>query len=247
MVASNGGCPPGQSRRGGFGPCIPHLPSSSMFRHLPGKSGIPPSGGLYPFSNASRAAVPSSPTPAQPSFSFLFSGVLDASASQTENLNFPFSEFSIPVTVEIDYTLSPLDFRTNNPSFFGVVFSSPEKNFGFEIQLSSPSTLYVSTYSQYQVQGDDFLVMRTDYLAVWPPGTPVVRVAFGEDMVPHVYFDGVEVEVTQSDVPYESVIAGGNRAQVNSFSSAVGQTVTVNSLKIAGGFIAPPAPVSEGQ
>lgn len=123
--------------------------------------------------------------------------------------------------------------------------SVQDKNFGFEIQGSNPSNFFVLTYTNYRPDAPGFvLVDRRDYqIAVWPPGTPVVRVTLDADLVPRLYFDGVEAIISPPTPPFDASLQEGNNSTVYGYNGAPGRSVDVNPLKLVGALIPPPAPL----
>ena len=180
-------------------------------------------------------------------FSFEFSGSLDSSNFQTDPLDFPFAQLSLPLTAEIEYTLDPLDYRTSDGGFggFGMSLSSQEKNFGFEIQCSNPTNFFISTYEDYApIEGDpeNASVLRHDWSGTWPEGTPPVRVTLDANLVPHAYFDGVEIPLIDGGPAYEYTVAVGQYANAYGYAGQPGMSVDMD-LKIVSGIVVPPSPL----
>ena len=207
-----------------------------------------PAGSFYPFTNsASSPAAPAKPAPS--GFSFEFSGEIDSSNFETVPLDLPFSKVALPLTLEIVYTFTPADYRTNDGGFggFGFSLSMPSKNFGFEIQGSNPSNFFVSTYSNYRpdpMDPSNVIADRRDYqIAVWPPGTPTVRVTLDANLTPRLYFDGVETVIQPPSPPFDQLLVAGDYSNVYGYNGAPGRSVTVSPLKLVSGLIPPPAPV----
>lgn len=230
---------------------MPGTPTASVFAVIPQKNVGVPAGGLYPFSNSAPAPVAPAPAPpaAQTPFSFFYSGVIDSSTFESVPLALPFGIISRPLTIEIVYSFNPLDYRTNDGGFggFGFFMHVPSKNFGFEFQGSNPSNFFVTVYSNYRpdpMNPGQLLADRVDYqIAVWPPGTPVVRVTLDANNVPRLYFDGVESVIQPPVPPADQGIAEGDQAAVYGYNGAPGRTVTISSLKLVSGLIPPPGPL----
>lgn len=212
------------------------LPMGSPFCNIPGKFLGTPSGGMFPFTNSAGGA----PTPAAAGgSSWAFESgafTLDASASESRTLDVQFSNFSTPLTAELRYHFTPADFRDNDGGSgnMGVLVSSEEKGFGFELQGSDPSTFYVNVYSSY-VPGAPGTVdaINHSYRTTWPPGTPVVRMTLGQDLVPHLYFDGVEAVLEDlGETPQN--LQSRNYATAYAFANAPARFVTFDQIRIAG-------------
>lgn len=243
-------CPPGQVRAPA-GRCTPGSPTASVFALFPQKNVGVPGGGLYPFSNSAPApaAPPATPAAGQVPFSFSYSGTIDSSTFEAVPLSLPFGIISRPLTIEVSYTFNPLDYRTNDGGFggFGFYMHVPSKNFGFEFQGSNPSNFFVTVYSNYRpdpMNPGNLLADRVDYqIAVWPPGTPVVRITLDANNVPRLYFDGVESVITPPVPPQDQPLSPGDVSAVYGYNGAPGRTVTITSLKLVSGLIPPPAPL----
>lgn len=218
------------------------LPMGSPFGGIPGKFVGTPSGGMFPFSNSAgnlTATVLSGGPWVFESGSF----TLDASASESRALDVQFGIFSKPLTIQLQYQFSPADFRDNDGGSgnMGVIISSQEKGFGLELQGSDPDTFYVNVYSAY-VPGAPGTVdaINHSYRTTWPPSTPVVRVTLDENLVPHIYFDGIE-GVLQDLGETPQNLNSGNYALAYAFAAAPAHTVTFTEVKLVGALVPPPA------
>jgi len=204
---------------------------------------------MFPFTN-SASGPGSAPAPApSTSFSFEYSGVIDSSIFETVYLDLPFSKVAPPLTIEVKYSFNPADYRTNDGGFGGFGFNMhvPSKNFGFEFQGSNPSNFFVTTYKNYRpdpMNPGQLLADRTDYqIAVWPPGTPVVRITLDANLTPRLYFDGVESVISPPGAPYDQSLPEGDFSTVYGYNGAPGRTVEINPLRLVSGLIPPPGPV----
>lgn len=209
-----------------------------------------PAGGLFPFTNSASGPGPTpAPSAGQVTFSFSYSGTIDSSVFESVPLALPFNIISRPLTIEVAYSFNPLDYRTNDGGFggFGFYMHVPSKNFGFEFQGSNPSNFFVTVYSNYRddpMNPGQLLADRVDYqIAVWPPGTPVVRITLDANNVPRLYFDGVESVIAPPGVVQEQPLGPGDQSAVYGYNGAPGRTVTISSLKLVSGLIPPPGPV----
>lgn len=212
----------------------------SQFASLPGRISGTPSGGFNPFTNSAPASSPPvpSPAPGPTAWSAQFSGMLDAFSTQIAPIpNFPFNLFGPPFKLDITYVLNPPDFRTNNGGSggLGVQVSAQSKDLGFEIQFSSPSNFFVSTYNTYVlIDPDNVQVQRTDYFpVVWPAGNPQTLITFDAAMVPRLFFDGVETPIIVAGAPYDAFLSSGNYANIYAYAGLAGLTVDVTNLLIA--------------
>lgn len=247
-------CPPGQANIKGH--CVPV--QRVFFTAIPVMANVPgaPSGGFAPFSNAAGPAAPSptpapAPAPGPSSFRFQYSGVIDSSTFETVSLAAPFNLIRLPLTVEMVYTLLPdsVSYRTIDGGFGGIGFSlsMPSRNFGLEFQGSNPSNFFVTTYTNYRpdpMNPGQLLADRRDYqIAVWPAGNPTIRITLDANLVPRLYFDGVEAIISPPGAPYDQPLAGGDYANVYGYNGMAGRSVDVHPLTIASGVIPPPGPV----
>jgi hypothetical protein len=205
---------------------------------------------MFPFTNSASSGSGRAQAPApDTSFSFQYAGTIDSSVFESVPLNLPFSKIAAPLTLEIVYSFDPADYRTNDGGFGGFGFNMhvPSKNFGFEIQGSNPSNFFVTTYDNYRpdpMNPGQLLADRRDYqIAVWPPGTPVVRVTLDANLVPRLYFDGVEALIEPPAPPVDQSLPEGDFSTVYGYNGAPGRTVTIDPLKLVNGVIPPPGPV----
>lgn len=257
-------CPPGQVSRGTPARCVPVNPLArtpgqhsigAVFASPMGGPTSTPSGGLYPFSNSAGPSPAPAPSPAPPApqqpFRIEYSGVIDSFIIETVLLPIPFGIFKNPITQEIYFTLSP-GYRDTTGGM-GTQAWAQAQSFGFDFQVSVgpiPDHIFLSIYSDWDGPADPDMwgpdtvnIMRTDYVADWPPGDEfTMRFTIDANRVPHLYVDGVEVALL-GGAPYAYALPNGNYAAIYGYSFVPGNTVTVDPLVIRSGVIPPPAPV----